>query len=294
MRRGGADRCRGRLGGGIRVRLLADVRAVPPAGPQLPPSDPGRLRDGLRGARGADRRRVPPAHLAPARPAQRGGGDQRRPPRPHQRCARDRGRPAPSGFLGGRLRMARHPGERSRGAHPRGPRASRPDRRPGRRGGPARGDPHRPARLLHGGRRLPLRRRRRAAGRGGLRGQRLRRPCRTAVGADRPPLADATCAGGHPSPGPPQGPDRRPAGRPPAGLRRASNRPPLPPHHPRRRRRLGARRARPEALRGSGRAQVLWTLPGVGHVGAYFADRSAYIERVSGFFDRALDAASRQ
>jgi dipeptidyl aminopeptidase/acylaminoacyl peptidase len=38
----------------------------------------------------------------------------------------------------------------------------------------------------------------------------------------------------------------------------------------------------------AGEPRSLWTLPGVGHVGAYFAGRSAYIERVSGFFRAAL------
>lgn len=38
----------------------------------------------------------------------------------------------------------------------------------------------------------------------------------------------------------------------------------------------------------AGEPRSLWTLPGVGHVGAYFADRSAYIEQVSGFFGAAL------
>ena len=38
----------------------------------------------------------------------------------------------------------------------------------------------------------------------------------------------------------------------------------------------------------AGEPRSLWTLPGVGHVGAYFADRSAYVERVSGFFSGAL------
>jgi dipeptidyl aminopeptidase/acylaminoacyl peptidase len=32
----------------------------------------------------------------------------------------------------------------------------------------------------------------------------------------------------------------------------------------------------------------LWVLPGVGHVGAYFADRAGYVERVTGFFDSSL------
>ena len=39
----------------------------------------------------------------------------------------------------------------------------------------------------------------------------------------------------------------------------------------------------------------LWTLPGVGHCGAYFEDRTTYCARVTGFFDQALtgSAASR-
>ncbi len=36
------------------------------------------------------------------------------------------------------------------------------------------------------------------------------------------------------------------------------------------------------------RPKKLWTLPGVGHVGAYFADRRVYIERVTRFFEAAL------
>jgi len=38
----------------------------------------------------------------------------------------------------------------------------------------------------------------------------------------------------------------------------------------------------------AGEPRSLWILPGVGHVGAYFADRSGYIGRVSGFFSAAL------
>ena len=38
----------------------------------------------------------------------------------------------------------------------------------------------------------------------------------------------------------------------------------------------------------AGEPKQLWLLPGVPHVGAYFADRSAYIERVAGFFADAL------
>jgi hypothetical protein len=33
-------------------------------------------------------------------------------------------------------------------------------------------------------------------------------------------------------------------------------------------------------------------IPGVGHVGGYFADRSAYVERVIDFFDRSLGKAA--
>jgi len=37
-------------------------------------------------------------------------------------------------------------------------------------------------------------------------------------------------------------------------------------------------------------------VPGVPHVGAYFADRTAYVQRVTDFFDRTLglDAGSRE
>ncbi|MBV8193963.1 MAG: alpha/beta hydrolase, partial [Candidatus Dormibacteraeota bacterium] len=37
----------------------------------------------------------------------------------------------------------------------------------------------------------------------------------------------------------------------------------------------------------------LWRLRGVGHVGAYFAGRSEYVERVVGFFKSALLAGIR-
>jgi len=40
----------------------------------------------------------------------------------------------------------------------------------------------------------------------------------------------------------------------------------------------------------AGEPKELWVLPGVGHVGAYFADRTAYVDRVAGFFGRALEA----
>jgi dipeptidyl aminopeptidase/acylaminoacyl peptidase len=38
----------------------------------------------------------------------------------------------------------------------------------------------------------------------------------------------------------------------------------------------------------AGEPKELWMVPGVPHVGAYFADRARYIERVAGFFDRSL------
>jgi alpha-beta hydrolase superfamily lysophospholipase len=38
----------------------------------------------------------------------------------------------------------------------------------------------------------------------------------------------------------------------------------------------------------AGDPRDLWVIPGVGHVGGYFADRTAYVERVIDFFDRAL------
>jgi uncharacterized protein len=38
----------------------------------------------------------------------------------------------------------------------------------------------------------------------------------------------------------------------------------------------------------AGHPRELWLVPGAGHVGAYFADRDHYLERVVGFFDRAL------
>ena len=40
----------------------------------------------------------------------------------------------------------------------------------------------------------------------------------------------------------------------------------------------------------AGEPKEFWLLPGVGHVGAYFADRTAYVDRVAGFFGRALEA----
>jgi fermentation-respiration switch protein FrsA (DUF1100 family) len=41
----------------------------------------------------------------------------------------------------------------------------------------------------------------------------------------------------------------------------------------------------------AGDPRDLWVLPGVGHVGGYFANRTAYVERVIDFFDRALGEA---
>lgn len=38
----------------------------------------------------------------------------------------------------------------------------------------------------------------------------------------------------------------------------------------------------------AGEPKQLWRLPGVGHVGAYFADRRTYIARITGFFHGAL------
>jgi dipeptidyl aminopeptidase/acylaminoacyl peptidase len=38
----------------------------------------------------------------------------------------------------------------------------------------------------------------------------------------------------------------------------------------------------------AGEPKQLWRLPGVGHVGAYFADRRGYIARITGFFSDAL------
>jgi len=38
----------------------------------------------------------------------------------------------------------------------------------------------------------------------------------------------------------------------------------------------------------AGEPKELWRLPGVGHVGAYFADRPAYVASVTGFFRQAL------
>ena len=52
--------------------------------------------------------------------------------------------------------------------------------------------------------------------------------------------------------------------------------------------------AREALRRPAGQLRSLWHLPGVGHVGPYFADRSAYIERVSGLFSEALRASCRQ
>ena len=49
-----------------------------------------------------------------------------------------------------------------------------------------------------------------------------------------------------------------------------------------------ARRLRAAA----GEPTELWVPPGVGHVGAYFADRQAYVARVTGFFERSLVEAA--
>lgn len=38
----------------------------------------------------------------------------------------------------------------------------------------------------------------------------------------------------------------------------------------------------------AGRPKRLWRLPGVGHVGAYFADRDTYVRRVTRFFQQSL------
>jgi dipeptidyl aminopeptidase/acylaminoacyl peptidase len=40
----------------------------------------------------------------------------------------------------------------------------------------------------------------------------------------------------------------------------------------------------------AGEPKELWQLPGVGHVGAYFADRREYVSRVTTFFERGLPA----
>ncbi len=42
----------------------------------------------------------------------------------------------------------------------------------------------------------------------------------------------------------------------------------------------------------AGDPRDLWVIPGVGHVGGYFADRNAYVERVIDFFDRSLGQAA--
>ena len=42
----------------------------------------------------------------------------------------------------------------------------------------------------------------------------------------------------------------------------------------------------------AGSPKDLWVIPGLGHVGGYFADRTAYVERVTGFFDRSLEEAA--
>ena len=38
----------------------------------------------------------------------------------------------------------------------------------------------------------------------------------------------------------------------------------------------------------AGEPKELWRVPGVGHVGAYFADRTEYVRRVTGFFESGL------
>jgi fermentation-respiration switch protein FrsA (DUF1100 family) len=42
----------------------------------------------------------------------------------------------------------------------------------------------------------------------------------------------------------------------------------------------------------AGEPKELWRLPGVDHVGAYFADRSQYIDRVTEFFRTGLLGAA--
>jgi uncharacterized protein len=42
----------------------------------------------------------------------------------------------------------------------------------------------------------------------------------------------------------------------------------------------------------AGEPRELWTVPGAGHVGAYFADREQYLVRVVGFFERSLGDGS--
>lgn len=44
----------------------------------------------------------------------------------------------------------------------------------------------------------------------------------------------------------------------------------------------------------AGEPRELWTLPGVEHCGAYFADRAAYTARVAAFFRRALSAPAHK
>jgi fermentation-respiration switch protein FrsA (DUF1100 family) len=46
----------------------------------------------------------------------------------------------------------------------------------------------------------------------------------------------------------------------------------------------------------AGEPKELWLVPGVEHCGAYFLDRPAYVERISGFFAQAfgLDSAAQQ
>jgi dipeptidyl aminopeptidase/acylaminoacyl peptidase len=42
----------------------------------------------------------------------------------------------------------------------------------------------------------------------------------------------------------------------------------------------------------AGQPKELWVVPGAPHVGAYFVDRTAYVRRVTEFFDRSLGAAT--
>lgn len=43
-----------------------------------------------------------------------------------------------------------------------------------------------------------------------------------------------------------------------------------------------------ERLKAAGPSAELWTIPGAGHDGAYYADPKAYLERVAAFFEEAL------
>lgn len=44
----------------------------------------------------------------------------------------------------------------------------------------------------------------------------------------------------------------------------------------------------------AGEPKELWRVPGVGHVGAYFADRTEYVRRVTGFFESGLRERERE